>query len=118
MQLYRLAYASLVNKKLTKTDFRSILSKSVVNNTRDNVTGALLFNSGIFLQALEGPRSSLNVTYRRIAQDARHERVELIGMEPAKKVLMKYCGSDKPVVEYLGLSEVFEMMHAMITGAK
>jgi len=137
MQLYRLAYASLVNKKLTKTDLRRILSKSVVNNTRDNVTGALLFNSGIFLQALEGPRSSLNVTYRRIAQDARHERVELIGMEPAKdrlfkawtmgliedneaakKVLMKYCGSDKPVVEYLGLSEVFEMMHAMITGAK
>jgi hypothetical protein len=137
MQLYRLAYASLVNKKLTKTDLRSILSKSVVNNTRDNVTGALLFNSGIFLQALEGPRSSLNVTYRRIAQDARHERVELIGMEPAKdrlfkawtmgliedneaakKVLMKCWGSDKPVVEYLGLSEVFEMMHAMITGAK
>jgi len=48
MQLYRLAYASLVNKKLTKTDLRSILSRSVVNNTRDNVTGALLFNSGVF----------------------------------------------------------------------
>lgn len=133
MPLYRLAYASLVNKKLNKTDLRSILSTSVVNNTRDNLTGALLFNSGIFLQALEGSRSTLNAAFRRISKDERHERVEIIGMGPAedrlfkawrmgliennaasKKILLKYCGADKPVVEYLSLSEVFEMMHAMI----
>ena len=137
MRLYRLAYISLVNKKLNKTDLRDILSKSVNNNMRDNIAGALLFNSGFFLQILEGSRASLNVTYRRIAKDDRHERVELIGLEPikerkfsawsmaliednasAKKTLMKYCGADKPVVDNLNLDDVCEMMFEMLGKSK
>ncbi|MGE4064170.1 MAG: BLUF domain-containing protein [Rhodospirillaceae bacterium] len=133
MPLYRLAYASLVNKKLTKTDLREILSKSVNNNGRDNIGGALLFNSGMFLQVLEGSRAALNVTYRRILLDDRHERAELIGLEPvmkrlfkswsmaliednaaAKRTLMKYCGADKPVVDNLSLTEACEMMLEML----
>jgi hypothetical protein len=89
MPLYRLAYTSLVNKTLNKTDLREILSKSVNNNSRDNIGGALLFNSGIFLQVLEGSRAALNSTYRRISMDDRHERSELIGLEPAKERLFK-----------------------------
>lgn len=129
MPLYRLAYKSLVNKKLNKMDLREILSKSVNNNMRDNIGGALLFNSGLFLQVLEGSRAALNVTFRRIGADDRHERVDLIGLEPvkdrmfsawsmaliednesAKKVMMKYCAADKPVIDNLGLHDVCEMM--------
>lgn len=133
MPLYRLAYASLVNKKLNKSDLREILSKSVNNNTRDNIRGALLFNSGIFLQVLEGSRASLNVTFRRISKDDRHERVELIGLEPvsgrlftswsmaliednaaAKRYLMKYCGADKPIIDNLSLAETCDLMIEML----
>ena len=133
MQLYRLAYASLVNKKLNKTDLREILSKSINNNSRDNIGGALLFNSGIFLQLLEGTRAALNVTYRRIAMDERHERVDLIGLElvkerlfktwsmaliednaAAKRTLLKYCGVDKLVIDNLNLSATCEMMLEML----
>ena len=137
MPLYRLAYASLVNKRLNKMDLREILSKSVNNNMRDNIGGALLFNSGVFLQALEGSRAALNVTYRRIAADERHERVDLIGLEPAKermfkswsmaliednetarKVMMKHCGADKPVIDNLSLNDVCEMMLEMLGKTK
>jgi hypothetical protein len=133
MKLYRLVYASAVNKKLNKTDLRSILSASATNNMRDHLTGALLFNSGIFLQILEGPRASLNAAYRRISKDERHTRLELIGLEPARerlftawsmaliednqasrKILFKFCGADKPVIDDLGLSDVCEMMMAML----
>lgn len=137
MPLYRLAYASLVNKKLNKMDLREILSKSVNNNMRDNIGGALLFNSGIFLQAIEGSRAALNVTFRRILADTRHERIDLIGLEPvkerifkswsmsliedndvAKSVLMKHCGADKPVIDNLNLAQVCEMMLEMLGKTK
>jgi hypothetical protein len=137
MPLYRLAYASLVNKKLNKTDLREILSKSVNNNSRDNIGGALLFNSGVFLQLIEGSRAALNITYRRILADDRHERPELIGLEPAgerlfkswsmaliednavaKRTLMKYCGADRLVVDNLTLSETCEMMIEMLSQSK
>ena len=133
MPLCRLVYTSLVNKKLTKTDLRSILSKSIVNNGRDNIGGALLFNSGIFLQVLEGSRAALNATFRRIYGDNRHERIELIGLEPvagrsfkswsmalienteiAKTILMKYCHADKPVLDNLSLADTCEMVLAML----
>jgi len=137
MPLYRLAYTSIVNKKLNKTDLREILSKSVSNNSRDRIGGVLFFNAGMFLQVLEGSRAALNVTYRRIAMDDRHERVELIGLEPAKerlfkswsmaliedndaakKTLMKYCGADKPVIDNLSLAETCEMMIEMLGQSK
>ncbi len=137
MPLYRLAYASLVNKKLNKMDLREILSRSVNNNMRDNIGGALLFNAGTFLQVLEGSRAALNVTYRRIAADDRHERVDLIGLEPikermfsswsmaliednesAKKVMMKFCGADKPVIDNLNLDDVCAMMLEMLGKTK
>jgi hypothetical protein len=133
MPLYRLAYASLVNKKLDKTDLRQILSKSINNNGRDNIGGALLFNAGIFLQVLEGSRAGVNATFRRIAKDDRHERIELLGFEPAKtrlfkawsmallednaaakNILLKYCGADKPVVDILDVEKTSQMMIEML----
>ncbi|WP_165843954.1 BLUF domain-containing protein [Phenylobacterium kunshanense] len=43
-------------------------------NPRLAVTGALWFQDGYFLQALEGPKSSLEALYGLIALDARHRR--------------------------------------------
>jgi len=133
MSLYRLAYMSEIKGKINKDDLRQILSSSVTNNTRDGVTGALLFNQSTFLQILEGRRPTINKTYRRITQDGRHRPAELIGLEPAKErlfskwsmalindeqitreILIKYCGADKPVSDRLDLDITTQMMCLML----
>ena len=122
MSLYRLAYNSKVAKVLLKDDLRQILAKSAVNNQRDGLTGALVFSHGVFLQVLEGRREALNITFRRLWSDPRHSDISLIGIEPiaaraftnwsmayiddakaTKALLLKHCGADKLVADYLSL---------------
>jgi hypothetical protein len=58
-----------------------ILEKSRTNNTRDQITGALLFNAGCFAQVLEGPLESVEAAFERIQQDDRHGDVSLLALD-------------------------------------
>jgi len=58
-------------------DLGRILNASLKNNTRDRITGALIYDRGRFVQVLEGGRSVLNQAYQRIRYDMRHEKVTL-----------------------------------------
>ena len=59
-----------------------ILLKSVTNNRRDDVTGALIHDDKWFAQALEGPETMVSATFERILRDPRHSDVRLIKMQP------------------------------------
>lgn len=59
-----------------------ILAVSQRNNAAAGVTGALIFNSGLFGQVLEGPDEVVETTYRRIAADPRHGEVTMLGSKP------------------------------------
>ena len=56
----------------------AIVDAAHVANTRVGVTGALLFTSGVFIQALEGPLAAVEATFERICGDLRHRRVRLL----------------------------------------
>jgi hypothetical protein len=58
-----------------------ILATGRRNNARNNLTGALLFNSGVFAQALEGRRADVEQTFRRILADERHADIQLLDVE-------------------------------------
>ena len=58
--LIQLTYASRTSKTLVPTDLAAILAASQRNNARVGVTGALCLANGIFLQQLEGDRSSVS----------------------------------------------------------
>lgn len=60
----------------------SILAKSRINNARDGITGALLFNAGCFAQVLEGPLPKIEAAFERIQQDERHGEVSLLSLDP------------------------------------
>jgi hypothetical protein len=79
--LVRLMYASRAVPSVDQDELVSILRKSKTNNSGLGVTGVLCFSEGIFLQVLEGGRSSVNRLYHRIASDARHSAVELLCYE-------------------------------------
>lgn len=59
----------------------AILAASRRNNAMIGVTGALIFNSGIFAQVLEGSRHDIEATFERIQRDERHGDVQVLAFE-------------------------------------
>ncbi len=55
-----------------------ILETSRHNNSRKEVTGALLYSSGYFAQVLEGPKASIEQVFERIQHDGRHGEVTVL----------------------------------------
>ena len=60
----------------------AILVASRANNRKNDITGALICRSDIFLQLLEGPEDKILLTYDRILNDDRHLNIELLVQEP------------------------------------
>ena len=70
--LSRLIYVSKLAPSVDHRAIRDILAASQRNNQPRGVSGLLMFNSGFFLQWLEGERRAVNERFARIAQDNRH----------------------------------------------
>jgi len=62
-------------------EIESILESARRNNAQRSVTGALIFNSGIFAQVLEGALQDIEQTFERIQRDARHGDVHVLAFE-------------------------------------
>jgi hypothetical protein len=86
--LYRLVYHS--RNRISGTapqitaEVDKILEASRRNNSRVAVTGALIFNGGVFAQVLEGARNDIETTFERIQRDERHGDVEVLACEEAQ----------------------------------
>jgi hypothetical protein len=83
--LYRLVYYSrnLIPGEPADiaAEIGSILQSARRNNAPLGVTGALIFNSGVFAQALEGPRKNIEEIFERIQRDQRHSDVQVLAFE-------------------------------------
>jgi hypothetical protein len=76
--LYFLIYVSIASDALGTEELLDILRVSRENNTRDNITGLLLYKDRRFMQLLEGPQRAVCDTYARIARDPRHRDVTVL----------------------------------------
>lgn len=70
--LHELIYASRANSNFNSEILEDILAISRVNNTKNGVTGLLIFDGTTFCQILEGKKETLDATYQRIIKDDRH----------------------------------------------
>ncbi len=81
-QLFKALYCSrnfIEGDQATKdAEISRILEVARVNNSQQDVTGALLFNSGYFAQALEGPKPAIERIFEKIQRDARHGDVTIL----------------------------------------
>ncbi len=77
-RLYSIVYKSRCNGVADLNLINSILTSSAQHNPGDGITGVLVATESHFLQVLEGEYESVNTTYERIAQDARHDTLQLI----------------------------------------
>jgi hypothetical protein len=79
--LIRLIYLSRPSVPQTPALTESILRKAHAWNTQNDITGMLCEGQGVYLQALEGERSTVTQLYARIHDDPRHKDLELLHCE-------------------------------------
>tara|TARA_B100000902_G_scaffold374647_1_gene403817 strand:+ start:777 stop:1214 length:438 start_codon:yes stop_codon:yes gene_type:complete len=79
-----------------------ILVTSVDNNKRDQITGALICRSDLYLQYLEGPRESIDETFNKIQHDDRHVEIKLLkeGMH-AERLFPQWAMRDDPIRSWM-----------------
>jgi hypothetical protein len=78
MPISQLVYLSRATMNVDRTELFDIASISMANNRAADVTGALLFCDGYFLQILEGEPAVLTRTLEKISQDLRHVDVQVL----------------------------------------
>lgn len=78
MGVISLVYISFATQEMSDDDLMRILTVSRENNSKNNITGMLLYREGFFIQALEGEEDTVIALYNKIAADPRHRNVILI----------------------------------------
>jgi hypothetical protein len=73
-----ITYVSSATEEIDETHIEAILVQARMNNVRHDLTGALLFHGGRFVQTLEGPDEQVRARFAVIAADPRHQGVQLI----------------------------------------
>ena len=66
------------DKASRDAEIRQILETARKNNSKANVTGALLFSADHFAQVLEGPQEAVEAIFERIQHDSRHGEVTIL----------------------------------------
>jgi hypothetical protein len=79
--LVRLLYVSRAVDTDSAKAIESILETSRAHNLSNGITGVLCYGGGVFLQAIEGGRESVNTLYNHIVSDKRHTDVALLHYE-------------------------------------
>lgn len=75
-------YVSSATLGLSEREITTIVKASQLNNEQLDITGILLYNSGNFMQLLEGDEHKVETLYEKIKQDKRHTNTTLLLKEP------------------------------------
>lgn len=81
----RLTYISAFSGPLSRAEIENIGQKSVANNQRDGLTGALFCFRDLFYQILEGEEGAIDRCYARILADSRHKDIFCLNVEAGIK---------------------------------
>jgi hypothetical protein len=71
-------YVSTAAREFTTPQLVALLKRTRANNEASGITGMLLYRSGNFMQALEGPPEQVGATLERIRKDKRHHDLRVI----------------------------------------
>ena len=69
---YQLIYSSQAKREMSIADLEQILVDARQGNEKHNITGALVYVDGVFLQILEGEEPTVRRLMESIAADTRH----------------------------------------------
>ena len=81
---------------------KSILTQSQINNKKNEITGALICRSDLYLQYLEGPAYKIDFIYSKIKLDNRHTDVTLLEDDRSKRRLFSnWAMRDDPFKDWM-----------------
>jgi hypothetical protein len=69
--MYELMYHSEAMPELALQDIKAILTSARLYNSKNNITGCLLYHNHEFIQVLEGEQSKVKELFRHIEKDTR-----------------------------------------------
>ena len=75
--LYQLIYSSRAAQPMTPAALEEILVDARAGNATHDITGALVYVDGVFIQILEGDRDDVNRLLASIADDPRHRSLKV-----------------------------------------
>lgn len=79
-----------------------ILLSARRNNTRDDITGALICRADLYLQLIEGPEDAIEAAYARIAGDNRHLEVRrYVTARPTERMFPAWAMRDDPARSWM-----------------
>ncbi len=73
--LYQVVYTSTATEPFSKAELTELLKGSVRRNARAGITGLLLYQTGAFMQVLEGEKEVLMELFEKISRDPRHHHI-------------------------------------------
>jgi hypothetical protein len=73
--MHHIIYMSQAKKLVTPAALIALLMQARALNDYRNITGALVYGDGQFMQVIEGEEAVVTALYQRISQDKRHENV-------------------------------------------
>ncbi len=79
--LIRLVYVSRAVRDMPLEKVLSLIAKSRTANKARDITGALLYDRGLFLQILEGPAGEVERLLASISRDHRHKDTRVLMRE-------------------------------------
>jgi len=71
----RMTYISRLSTPLSEEDIKEIGIVSAEKNQSKNITGVLVYFSGLFFQIIEGDDDTIDQLYEKIGQDRRHHDI-------------------------------------------
>ena len=84
----------------------SILAQSKANNKKNDITGALICRSDLYLQYLEGPAHKIDFIYSKIKLDNRHTDVILLeDCRSKRRLFSNWAMRDDPVKDWMWTQE-------------
>jgi hypothetical protein len=75
--IYQVIYSSQATNPMSLSDLEEILVDARAGNEKRNITGALLYVDGVFLQILEGDKDTVLNLIRSIKLDSRHSLLKV-----------------------------------------
>ena len=76
--MFTICYVSSAHSNLSEIELNKLFTTTKSNNNNRNITGILLYESGKFLQVLEGEEIELQKLFENIKEDSRHNNIFVI----------------------------------------
>jgi hypothetical protein len=108
-----IAYVSVATTPMSEDDIAELLVRSRANNSRDGITGALLYHRDRFIQIVEGEDDVVRSRFETIAADPRHRNVQMmrekqIGLRQFPEWTMGFrAASDESITRLDGFEDFF-----------